>query len=112
MKRFVKKVKPEEPIVSLSVMALMMDLAIVFSAVNSALLVTLFIIYARIFLKRRAGYTLGLMIFAVFLLVQNILTAYSYGSMEPYFGEAVLPFLFTISLFEFGGLLALFKITL
>ncbi len=93
-------------------MALMMDLAIVFSAVNSFLLVGLLSLYARIFLKKRALFTLGLMIFAAFLLLQNVLTAYSYTSMGPYFGEAVLPFLFAISLLEFGGLIVLFRITL
>jgi hypothetical protein len=89
----------------------MMDLAIVFSALNSVLLLVLLSLYLRIFLRRRASYSLGLMIFAAFLLVQNLMTAYSYASMTPHFGEGVLPFLFGMSLFEFGGLIALFRIT-
>lgn len=88
-----------------------MDLAIVFSAGNSILLIVLMSLYLRIFIKQRATYALGLMIFAVFLLLQNLMTAYSYASMAPYFEEGVLPFLFVMSLFEFGGLIALFRIT-
>lgn len=93
-------------------MALMMDVAILFSIVNSVLLVILFSLYTKIFLKGRALYSLGLMIFAVFLLIQNALTAFSYASMQPYFGEGVLPFLSAISVSEFGGLLVLFRVTI
>jgi hypothetical protein len=52
------------------------------------------------------------MLFASLLLVQNLVTAYSYLSMTPFFGEAVVPFLFAISVLEFGGLLALARVTL
>ncbi len=89
-----------------------MDLAVVFSSVNAAILVVLLSIYLGIVLRTRSAYPAGMMIFASFLLVQNLLTAYSYVAMNGFFAAAVLPYLVTISLFEFGGLIALTRITL
>jgi len=90
----------------------MMNLAVVFSALNGAVLVGLLYLYARIAWRSKAVYPMGLMIFASLLLVQNLLTAFSYLSMTLFFGEAVVPYLFAISVLEFGGLLALVRVTL
>jgi hypothetical protein len=90
----------------------MMDLAIVFSSLNVAVLIGLLYLYARITWRSRAVYPAGLLIFASLLLLQNLVTVYSYVSMTPFFGESVLPYLFAISLLEFGGLMALARITL
>jgi hypothetical protein len=90
----------------------MMDLAVVFASLNGAVLVGLLYLYLRITWRTKAVYPVGLMLFASLLLVQNLVTAYSYLSMTPFFGEAVVPFLFAISVLEFGGLLALARVTL
>ncbi len=93
-------------------MALMMDLAILFSGLNAGLLLLLLYLYARITIRTRASYSVGLLIFAILLLSQNLLVVFSYESMGYLIGEAVLPYLFAISLLQFGGLLALTRITL
>ncbi len=93
-------------------MALMMDLAVLFSGLNSLLLAGLIYIYARIVQRTHSVYTAGMLLFASFLLTQNLLTAYAYTSMTPFFGEAILPYLFGISLLEFAGLAALLRTTL
>jgi hypothetical protein len=93
-------------------MDLMMELAVGFSFLNILVLAGLSLLYARIVWKSRAMYPVGLIIFAVLLLAQNLMTVYSYESMTPFFGEAVIPYLFTISILEFGGLLALARVTL
>jgi hypothetical protein len=90
----------------------MMDLAIIFSSMNVIVVAFLLYLYARVAWRSRALYPGGLLVFAFLLLLQNAVTAYSYISMSPLFGEAVLPYLFTISILEFGGLLALARITL
>ena len=89
-----------------------MELAVGFALLNGIVLVGLLFLYGRITLRSKALYPVGLMIFASLLLVQNLVTAYSYISMTPFFGDAVVPYLFAISLFEFGGLLALARVTL
>jgi hypothetical protein len=90
----------------------MMELAIVFSSLNAIVLIGLLYLYARIAWRSKAVYSLGLLIFASLLLLQNLVTAFSYIEMTPFFGEALLPFLLAISVLEFGGLLALTKVTL
>jgi cadmium resistance protein CadD (predicted permease) len=90
----------------------MMEVAIVFSALNSALLIVLLILFARIAVKSRASHSVGLMFFALLLLANSALTAYSYATMAPFFGRGALPYLSTMSVLEFVGLSVLLKITL
>lgn len=90
----------------------MMEVAIVFSTLNSALLLVLLFIYARIAVRSRASHSVGLMFFATLLLANSALTAYSYVTMAPFFGNEALPFLSMMSVLEFVGLAVLLKITL
>ncbi len=90
----------------------MMDLAIIFSSLNVVVLSGLLYVYVRIAWKSKGLYSAGLLIFASLLLLQNVLMAYSYVSMTPFFGESVLPYLFAISILEFGGLVALTRVTI
>jgi len=90
----------------------MMDVAIVFSAVNSVLLLVLLYVFAGIALRSRASHSVGLMFFALLLLANSILTAFSYATMAPFFGKEALPYLSTMSVLEFVGLAALLRITL
>jgi hypothetical protein len=93
-------------------MDLMMEAAVVFSSLNVVILTGLLYLYARITWRSRALYPIGLLLFATLLLLQNLVTAYSYLAMTPFFGESLLPYLLGISVLEFGGLLALTKVTL
>ena len=88
-----------------------MEIAVVFAMLNSIVLLSLLVIYGRIAAKTRASYSLGLMIFAVFLLAQNLATIYSYVDMAPFFEPQAMPYLSTISALEFVGLLVLARIT-
>jgi len=89
----------------------MMDIAILFSGLNAALLVGLLCIYARIALRSRAVHSIGLLFFALLLFLNSSLTVYSYLTMAPFFGVEALPYLSTISVLEFVGLAILLKIT-
>ncbi|HVB95818.1 MAG TPA: hypothetical protein VND41_04365 [Nitrososphaerales archaeon] len=89
-----------------------MDVAVVFSTLNAVLLVVLLYVFAGIAVRSRASHSVGLMFFALLLLANSILTAYSYATMAPFFGREALPFLSTMSVLEFVGLAVLLKITL
>ena len=88
-----------------------MDLAVAFASLNSAVLAGLLYLYLRMAWRSRAVFAVGLVVFSSLLLVQNLVTDYSYLMMTPFFGEAVVPYLFAISILEFGGLLALARVT-
>jgi hypothetical protein len=90
----------------------MMDIAIAFSILNVAILVVLLYIYAGIAIRSRAPHSIGLLLFALLLMANNALTAYAYSAMSPLFGSAALPYLSTIAVLEFIGLIVLLKITL
>ena len=89
----------------------MMDLAVVFAVLNIIVLVVLLSLYGKIALKSRAAHSLGLVVFALFLLAQNLVTVSAYLTMSPLFGQSALPALSGISALEFVGLVVLAKIT-
>ncbi|MDA4128916.1 MAG: hypothetical protein OK422_05640 [Thaumarchaeota archaeon] len=89
-----------------------MDLAVIFSVINAGLLLYFISLYVGIYRDRKAMYTLGLAAFAALMLFQNALTAFSYATMTGYFGEAVLPFLFTMSILQFGALAILLRVSI
>ena len=92
-------------------METMMEIAVILSVLNSVVLVFLLGLYGRMAVKTRAGYSVGLVIFAAFLLAQNLGTVLSYVMMAPFFSSEALPFLTGISALESAGLLVLAKIT-
>jgi len=89
-----------------------MDVAILFSGLNAAMLLALLYFYVKIAIRSRAAHSLGLAFFALLLLANSVLTVYSYSAMSPFFGSEAIPYLSVISVLEFFGLAALLKITL
>jgi hypothetical protein len=87
-------------------------IASIFAAFNVALLIGLIYLYSRIFMKTHAGYSAGLLIFAVLLLFHNMVTVFGYVVMGGFFSDQIYPVLVGITVLEFGGLLALIKVTL
>lgn len=90
----------------------MMDAAIGLALANSAVLIGLIYLYAKIAVKTKGTYSAGLALFAGLLLMHNLLTVFAYAAMTPLFGSEALPFLSGIGALEFGGLLLLLKLTL
>ncbi len=93
-------------------MEFMMDAAIGLALANSLILIGLIYLYARIAVKTRASYSVGLSVFAGLLLLHNLLTVFAYAAMAPLFGSDALPYLSGIGALELGGLLVLLKLTL
>jgi hypothetical protein len=90
----------------------LVETAIIFSFLNTALLLGLLYLYVRILAKSHARYTLGLIIFASLLLIQNLISMASYLFMIGFYSWQLYPVLDLIGVFEFAGLIALFRVTL
>lgn len=89
-----------------------MYLAIGLASINSVILMGLIYLYAKIAVKTKASYSVGLVFFAGLLLLHNLLTALAYGTMSPLFGSEALPFLSAMGSAELAGLVVLLKMTI
>ncbi len=92
-------------------MALLMDVSSVVSMINTVILVALLAVYANIYRKTGATFTIGLMVFAGMLMLHNIIAVYGYFAMAPLYSDDLLPYFVVIHIAELLGLIALLKVT-
>jgi membrane-bound metal-dependent hydrolase YbcI (DUF457 family) len=92
-------------------MALLMDISSVVSMINTAILVVLLAVYANIYRKTGATFTIGLIVFAGMLMLHNIIAVYGYFAMAPLYSDDLLPYFVGIHIAELVGLIALLKVT-
>lgn len=64
--------------------------AIIFEIINSILLVSLLYVYIKNYREVKMDFTLGLIIFAGFLLLQNLAALYFHLSMIDYYSKDVI----------------------
>ena len=89
-----------------------MDVAVGLALINSLILLGLIFLYSKIAVRTKARYSFGLVLFASFLLLHNLLTVFAFVTMAPLFGVEALPFLSAIGAFEgLAGLAVLFRMT-
>jgi hypothetical protein len=88
-----------------------MDISSLVGMANMAILVALLAVYANIYSKTRATFTVGLMIFAGMLMLHNVIAVYGYFAMAKLYSDNLLPYFVVIHIAELGGLLALLKVT-
>ena len=81
------------------------------AAIDALLLLTLAIVYLRVYRDTHAHFSLDLALFASLLFAQNILAVYSFLTMASFIADQFLPYLFTINLAEVFGILVLFRTT-
>ena len=93
------------------IMALLMDVSFAVSMINTVILVVLLAVYANIYRKTGATFTIGLMVFAGMLMLHNIIAIYGYFAMAPLYSDDLLPYFVGIHIAELAGLLALLKAT-
>jgi hypothetical protein len=93
------------------IMALLMDISSIVSVINTVVLVVLLSIYANIYRKTGATFTIGLMVFAGMLMLHNIIAIYGYFAMSPLYSDDLLPYFVGIHIAELVGLIALLKVT-
>ena len=82
------------------------------NVINLGLLSALVITYIKIYNSSKARFTLGLVFFSGLLMVNSIISVYSYFTMAQLFSAALLPYLLAISLAEMAGFSILLKVTL
>ena len=92
-------------------MALLMDISSLVSMANMAILVALLGVYARIYIKTRATFTIGLAVFASMLMLHNGIAVYGYFAMAPLYSDKLLLYFAAIHIAELVGLIALLKVT-
>ena len=92
-------------------MVSLMDVSMYSAAISAVLLFGLIITYARMYKDTRAQFSLGLMIFALVLLVQNALAVYSFFTMSSLFGDPLPTYLLGINIAEVLGIAVLFRTT-
>jgi len=93
-------------------MSLLMNASTVVSVLNVAVLLILFVIYAKIYVKSRAVFTIGLMFFTVMLMLHNLIAVYAYLVMAPLYPDELLPYFVAIHLAELVGIVALLRVTI
>ena len=89
-----------------------MDVTMVFTGLNLIVLVVILYLYGRIALRSRAVLSVGLIVFALLLMVQNVMTLYAFYTMAPLFGVETVPILLTASALQFSAYLVLLRFTL
>lgn len=93
-------------------MSLLMNASTVVSVLNVAVLLILFVIYAKIYVKSRAVFTIGLMFFTVMLMLHNLIAVYAYLVMAPLYPDELLPYFVAIHIAELVGIVALLRVTI
>jgi hypothetical protein len=88
------------------------DVSALFSFVNVLLLLGLIWVYGNDFRKIRAQFTAGLLFFVALLLVQNLLTLYSFLAMFMYYAEDVGGFVLAYTIVQTAGLVVLLWLSL
>jgi hypothetical protein len=89
-----------------------MDVSTIVSIATIVILTILLSLYIKIYLKTRAIFTIGLIFFAIMLVVQNLIVVYAYFAMAPLYADALLPYFLLIHIAELAGVASLLKITL
>lgn len=93
-------------------MSLLMDVSSIVGMANMAILIALLTVYANIYRKTRATFTVGLMVFAGMLMLHNVIAVYGYFAMAPLYSDDLLPYFVGIHIAELVGLVALLKVTI
>jgi hypothetical protein len=93
------------------IMTVLMDVSSIVSMVNTIILVVLLAMYANIYRKTGATFTIGLIVFASMLMLHNIIAIYGYFAMAPLYSDDLLPYFAGIHIAELIGLIALLKVT-
>jgi len=92
-------------------MALLMDISSIVGMLNMAILIALLAVYANIYRKTHATFTIGLMVFSGMLMLHNVIAVYGYLAMAKLYSDDLLPYFAGIHIAELAGLIALLKVT-
>jgi hypothetical protein len=66
-----------------------MNILMILTGLNSLLILALIAVYAKNIVRMRSTFSVGLLIFALLFLTQNIASFYYYITMMPYFAQGL-----------------------
>ncbi len=92
-------------------MTFLMSTITVLTIVSLIALLGLFVVYYRNFKSIKSKFTIGLLIFVVLFLIQNIVSLYYYATMMDYYVPQVEVHVFILTLLQAFGFLTLLKIS-
>ena len=92
-------------------MAMLMNLTTILTALSALILAALLHVYIKNLRKIKSNFTLGLLIFALLFLIQNIVSLYFYLTMMDYYVPAVELHVFIFTLLQTIGFAVLLKLT-
>lgn len=88
-----------------------LDLATIVSVVNILFLIALLVVYVKNYLKLKAPISLGLILFALLFLIQNLGAVYCQNEMIEFYSKPIANFAFILNVFEALGLASLVYIS-
>ena len=92
-------------------MAMLMNLTTILAVVAILVLGFLLHIYIKNLRKIKSSFTIGLLVFALLFLIQNLVSLYYFLTMMEYYSPEVEVHVFILTLLQTIGLLVLLKIT-
>ena len=92
-------------------MAMLMNITTILTTVSALALAGLLYIYIKNLKNIKSKFTIGLFIFAVLFLIQNLVSLYYYLTMMDYYSPEVEVHVFILTLLQTAAFLVLLKIT-
>jgi hypothetical protein len=89
----------------------MMTASMYITGANILLLCSLLVVYVRNLRKVGSTFTVGLLLFAALLLVQNVVSFYFYATMMPYFAAGLEGYVLTFNALQLGAFVILNYLT-
>ena len=91
--------------------SLLMNACTVLTGISTLLLLGLLFIYYKNLKKIKSNFTIGLFIFALLFLIQNLVSLYYFITMMKYYAPEVEAHVFILTLLQAIGFAILLKIT-
>ena len=92
-------------------MAMLMNFTTILTGFSTLLLSGLLYVYYKNLRKIKSKFTIGLFVFALLFLIQNLVSLYYYLTMMKYYSPEVEVHVFTLTLLQTIAFLILLKIT-
>jgi len=91
--------------------SLIMNITTILTGISTILLLGLIYVYYKNLIKIKSNFTIGLLIFALLFLIQNIISLYFFITMKNYYVPEVEIHVFILTLLQTIGFGILLKIT-
>lgn len=93
-------------------MDIWMEVNALINFINLGLLGSIIFVFIKIYRDSKANFALGLIFFSSLLMINSIISIYSYVTMSMLFSDLLTPYLLAISIAEMAGFSIFLKIIL